>query len=69
MSIRSGGNTLSSYRTASLKPKPGLSGPPVLKSASRQKLNTLLREMLAHATGQKIPRTQVVVDVDALWLM
>jgi hypothetical protein len=25
--------------------------------------------MLAHATEQKIPRTQVIVDVDALWLM
>ncbi len=41
----------------------------VLKAASRQKLNALLREMLAHATDQKIPRTQVIVDVDALWLM
>jgi len=25
--------------------------------------------MLAHAVAQKIPRTQVIVDVDALWLM
>jgi hypothetical protein len=25
--------------------------------------------MLAYATTQKIPRTQVIVDVDALWLM
>jgi hypothetical protein len=25
--------------------------------------------MLAHAAQQKIPRTQVIVDVDALWLM
>jgi len=25
--------------------------------------------MLAHATSEKIPRTQVIVDVDALWLM
>ncbi len=41
----------------------------VLKSPSREKLNTTLRAMLAHATQQKIPRTQVVVDVDALWLM
>ncbi len=41
----------------------------VLKSASREKLNTLLRTMLAYATAQKIPRTQVIVDVDALWLM
>jgi primosomal protein N' (replication factor Y) (superfamily II helicase) len=41
----------------------------VLKSASREKLNALLRTMLAYATSQKIPRTQVIVDVDALWLM
>jgi primosomal protein N' (replication factor Y) (superfamily II helicase) len=41
----------------------------VLKSASREKLNALLRAMLAYATQQKIPRTQVVVDVDAVWLM
>jgi primosomal protein N' (replication factor Y) (superfamily II helicase) len=41
----------------------------VLKSPSRQKLNATLRAMLAYATQQKIPRTQVIVDVDALWLM
>jgi primosomal protein N' (replication factor Y) (superfamily II helicase) len=41
----------------------------VLKSPSREKLNTTLRAMLAHAASQKIPRTQVIVDVDALWLM
>jgi primosomal protein N' (replication factor Y) len=41
----------------------------VLKSASREKLNTTLRSMLAYAATQKIPRTQVIVDVDALWLM
>jgi primosomal protein N' (replication factor Y) len=41
----------------------------VLKSASREKLNAALRAMLAHAAAQKIPRTQVIVDVDALWLM
>jgi primosomal protein N' (replication factor Y) len=41
----------------------------VLKSPSREKLNTTLRAMLAHAAQQKIPRTQVIVDVDALWLM
>lgn len=41
----------------------------VLKSPSREKLNTTLRSMLAHAVQQKIPRTQVIVDVDALWLM
>ena len=41
----------------------------VFKSESREKLNALLRGMLAHAAQQKIPRTQVIVDVDALWLM
>ena len=41
----------------------------VLKSASREKLNALLRLMLAYAAEQRIPRTQVIVDVDALWLM
>ncbi len=41
----------------------------VVKSASREKLNALLRAMLVHAAQQKIPRTQIVVDVDALWLM
>ena len=41
----------------------------VLKSASREKLNRLLRTMLAYAAQEKIPRTQVIVDVDALWLM
>ncbi len=41
----------------------------VLKSPSRKNLNTTLRAMLAHATQKKIPRTQVIVDVDALWLM
>jgi primosomal protein N' (replication factor Y) len=41
----------------------------VLKSPSREKLNTTLRAMLAFAAQQKIPRTQVIVDVDALWLM
>ena len=41
----------------------------VVKSASRQKLNALLRTMLAYAVQQKIPRSQVIVDVDAVWLM
>jgi primosomal protein N' (replication factor Y) len=41
----------------------------VLKSPSREKLNATLRAMLTYATAQKIPRTQVIVDVDALWLM
>ncbi len=41
----------------------------VLKSPSREKLNATLRAMLAFAIARKIPRTQVLVDVDALWLM
>ena len=41
----------------------------VLKSPSREKLNVVLRAMLAYAAQEKIPRTQVIVDVDALWLM
>jgi primosomal protein N' (replication factor Y) len=41
----------------------------VLKSVSREKLNALLRSMLLYAAQQKIPRTQVIVDVDAVWLM
>jgi primosomal protein N' (replication factor Y) (superfamily II helicase) len=41
----------------------------VLKSPSREKLNATLRAMLAHASTEKIPRTQIIVDVDALWLM
>jgi primosomal protein N' (replication factor Y) len=41
----------------------------ILKSPSREKLNTTLRAMLVYAAQQKIPRTQVIVDVDALWLM
>ena len=41
----------------------------ILKSASREKLNTSLRAMLAYAAQQKVPRTQVIVDVDAVWLM
>ena len=41
----------------------------VLKSASREKLNALLRSMIVYAFERKIPRTQVIVDVDAVWLM
>jgi len=40
-----------------------------LKSPSREKMNTLLRAMLSEAAARKIPRTQVIVDVDAVWLM
>ena len=41
----------------------------VLKSPSRGKLNAALRAMLAHAAAQKIPRTNLIVDVDALSLL
>ena len=41
----------------------------VVKSASRRKLNLLLRSMLSYAEQQKLPRTAIVVDVDAQWLM
>jgi primosomal protein N' (replication factor Y) len=41
----------------------------ILKSPSREKMNTLLRAMLAEAAAKKIPRTQIIVDVDAVWLM
>jgi len=41
----------------------------ILKSPSREKMNALLRAMLAEAAVRKIPRTQIVVDVDALWMM
>jgi primosomal protein N' (replication factor Y) len=41
----------------------------LLKTPSREKLNSLLRTMLAYAAEKKIPRTNIVVDVDALWLM
>ncbi|HEY3929232.1 MAG TPA: primosomal protein N' [Candidatus Koribacter sp.] len=41
----------------------------ILKSKSRERLNAVLREMMAHAGQKKIPRTAVMVDVDALSLM
>jgi len=41
----------------------------VLKGESRTRLNAALRAMLAHAAEQKIPRTNVIVDVDALSLL
>jgi len=41
----------------------------VLKSPSREKLNLTLRAMLGYAAQQKIPRTQLIVDMDAVWLM
>jgi primosomal protein N' (replication factor Y) (superfamily II helicase) len=41
----------------------------LLKSASREKLNATLRAMLAHAAEMKIPRMNLVVDVDAVSLL
>jgi len=38
----------------------------LLKSVSRGKLNATLRAMLAHAGEQKIPRANLVIDVDAM---
>ena len=40
----------------------------VLKAASRERLNSVLRAMLAAALQQKIPRTSIIVDVDAMSL-
>ncbi len=40
----------------------------LLKSASRERMNNALRAMIDHAVAQKIPRTSLVVDVDALSL-
>jgi primosomal protein N' (replication factor Y) len=41
----------------------------LLKSTSRNEVNSLLRSMLAHAAEQKLPRQCIVVDVDALSLL
>jgi primosomal protein N' (replication factor Y) len=41
----------------------------IIKSPSRQKMNSVLRAMLAQAANEDIPHTNVIVDVDALWLM
>ena len=38
----------------------------LLKSASRERMNNVLRAMIEHALEMKIPRTNLVVDVDAL---
>ncbi len=40
----------------------------LLKSSSRERMNTALRAMIEHAVEKKIPRTNLVVDVDALSL-
>jgi primosomal protein N' (replication factor Y) len=41
----------------------------MLKSPSRKKLNGLLRGMLEHAGVMKVPRANLVIDVDAVSLM
>src|SRR5271169_3493483 len=41
----------------------------LLKSRSRERMNAVLRSMLEYASEQKIPRNNVVVDVDALSLI
>ncbi len=40
----------------------------LLKSANRERMNVALRAMIEHASAQKIPRANLVVDVDALSL-
>ncbi|HEY6969974.1 MAG TPA: primosomal protein N' [Candidatus Angelobacter sp.] len=41
----------------------------IVKATGRDKLNQALKKMLAFADSQKIPRTHVIVDVDALSLL
>jgi len=41
----------------------------IVKAASREKLNIALRKMVAFTGEEKIPRTNVIVDVDALSLL
>lgn len=41
----------------------------ILKAGSREKLNTALRSMISFAEQEKIPRTNLIVDVDALSLL
>ncbi len=41
----------------------------LLKSASRERLHALLAAMLRHAEDQHLPRTNIVVDVDAIALL
>lgn len=41
----------------------------ILKASGRDKLNRALRSMQAFADSQKIPRTHVIIDVDALSLL
>ena len=41
----------------------------IVKGSSREKLNATLRNMLAFMAREKIPRNNVIVDVDALSLL
>jgi primosomal protein N' (replication factor Y) len=41
----------------------------ILKGTGREKLNNTLRKMLAFADAEKIPRTNLIVDVDALAML
>jgi primosomal protein N' (replication factor Y) len=41
----------------------------LIKSKSREKMNSALRAMIEHATEQKIPRGNLVADVDALSML
>jgi primosomal protein N' (replication factor Y) len=41
----------------------------ILKSASREKLNSTLRALIANATKEDVPRTSIIVDVDAQSMM
>lgn len=41
----------------------------ILKAAGREKLNRTLRSLQAFADSQRIPRTHVIIDVDALSLL
>jgi primosomal protein N' (replication factor Y) len=41
----------------------------LLKSKSRERMNGVLRTMIEHAVENRIPRTNLVVDVDALSLI
>lgn len=41
----------------------------VIKAQSRERLNATLRAMLKHAVEREVPRTNIIVDVDALSLL
>ena len=41
----------------------------LIKSKSREKMNSALRAMIEHALAKKVPRGNLVVDVDALSML